>query len=79
MISDGACKVLIPGVVDNEGLFEYRTKRDFEALLEFFSDTDSHPRRMVDGKPHLSAETQEMVKRIGEQLKIFEDMFLETW
>ncbi len=77
--ADGACKILIPGVMDSEGLFEYRTKKDFEALFEFFTDSDSHPRRMTDGKPHFTAETQEMLKRISEQTKIFEDMFLDTW
>jgi hypothetical protein len=72
-------KVLIPGVIDSEGLFEYRTKKDFEAIIAFFSDNDSHPRRSADGKPHITAETKEMIANIGKQLKVFEDMFLESW
>jgi hypothetical protein len=71
--------VLIPGVIDSEGLFEYRTKRDFENLVAFFSDSESHPRRSADGKPHITEETKEMIANMGEQLRIFEDLFLESW
>jgi hypothetical protein len=72
-------KVLIPGVIDSDGLFEYRTKKDFEALISFFSDSDSHPRRSADGKPHINAETKEMIANMSEQLKTFEEMFQESW
>jgi hypothetical protein len=48
-------------------------------LLEFFSDSESHPRRTADGKPYISAETHEMVTNLGAQLKIFEQLFQEQW
>jgi hypothetical protein len=48
-------------------------------MLEFFSDSESHPRRTADGKPYISAETQEMVKNLGAQLIIFEQLFQEQW
>ena len=66
--------------MDSESLFEYRMKRDFQALLDFFTDSDSNPRRMrADGSKHISADTQELISNIGAQLKIFEEMFLESW
>jgi hypothetical protein len=55
-------------------------KKDFQALLDFFTDSDSNPRRMrADGSKHLSADTQELISNIGAQLRIFEEMFLESW
>lgn len=47
--------------------------------MAFFSDSESHPRRSADGKPHITEETKEMIANIGEQLRIFEDLFLESW
>jgi hypothetical protein len=72
-------KVLIPGVIDSEGYFEYRTSEDFKALLQFFTDSEDKPRRTKDGRPHITPETQEMIRRTGDQLKIFEELFLESW
>ena len=54
-------------------------KKDFEALLEFFTDSDSHPRRTADGSKHISADTQEMISNIRVQVKFFEEMFFESW
>jgi hypothetical protein len=47
-------------------------------LLGFFSERDSHPRRAA-GKPHITADTQEMIENMSKQLKIFQEMFTESW
>ena len=52
---------------------------DFKALLQVFTDSDDKPRRTKDGRPHITPDTQEMIARTADQLKIFEEMFLESW
>ncbi len=47
--------------------------------MAFFSDSESHPRRTADGKPYISAETQEMLKTLSVQLVVFEQLFQEQW